>query len=141
MNKSNEAFITLSVLSSLFALASLWIAFIVALLFWQSDNSSTTWDAIQYSIYYVANAILALFVGILAGFDIKKRFYVPIIMATCLVPTVLLFRYYTAFWDWFCIVTTLVVGVVAMFVSSALTRKKATKSSEIIVLADQQKLN
>ena len=127
MSKSTTHFVVVLIVSCIFALFSLWIGFFAALVFWHVNNSDLAWNLTIYLVYYVANAILCLFVGMLSGFDIKKRFYAPVVTAICLVPTVLIFISYTGFWDWFCIATTLAIGLVAMFVSAAVTRKNAAK--------------
>ena len=90
-------------------------------------ESDFTWDMTQYCIYYGANALFALFVGILAGLKVKKRFYGPFFTAICLLPTVLLFRWYISFIDWFCVVTTLIVGVSGMVLSAVVTKKKSER--------------
>ena len=129
MSKSKAVFYVLLGVSCQFALSSIWIGFVGGFIAWHLDGTDLTWNVAQYIVYYGANAILCLFLGILAGFDVKKRFYAPIVMVVCLLPTLLLFRYYTAFWDWFCIATTLIVGIVAMVVSAVISKKKAEKVS------------
>ncbi|MCH5160144.1 MAG: hypothetical protein J1F66_04780 [Clostridiales bacterium] len=96
---------------------------------WHIDGTDLTWNLGQYAVYYGANAIFALFVGILAGFNVKKRFYGPILTSVFLLPTVLFFRYYIAFIDWFCVVTTFAVGIAAMLISTAVTNKQAAQTS------------
>ena len=122
MSKKPDSFLMLLFFSCPFALFSLWIGFIAAFILCRGA-SDLIWDLCIYGIYYVGNAVFALFVGILAGFDIKKRFYAPILTTVCLLPTVVVFVYYTHFIDWFCIVTTLLVGICAMLISHLLIRK------------------
>ena len=129
MSKSNDAFYCVLVVSCIFALFSLWVGLFVALIFWHVSDSDLCYNLSVYSTYYIANGILCLFVGILAGFNVKKRFYGPILTAVFLVPTVWFFRYYTHFIDWFCIATTLVAGLVGMAISAAVTKKKTAKLS------------
>ena len=129
MSKKIDSFIMLLFFSCPFALFSLWIGFICAFLLWANIDiqSDFLWDLCVYGIYYIGNAVFNLFVGIMAGYDVKKRFFGPVLTAICLLPTAIIFLYYTTFLDWFCIVTTLLVGVVAMVVSHVITRKKTAK--------------
>ena len=129
MSKSNDAFYCVLVVSCIFALLSLWIGLFISLIFWHISDSDLTYYLSVYSTYYAGNAILCLFVGILAGFNVKKRFYGPFLTAVFLVPTVWFFRYDTHFIDWFCIATTLIVGVIGMVISAVITRKKVAKLS------------
>ena len=130
MSKSNDAFFCVLFVSCIFALFSIWVGFFGGIIVSHIDGTDLAWILTQNSIYYGANAIFALFVGILAGFNVKKRFYGPFLTAVFLLPTMLLFRYYTHFIDWFCIATTLIVGLTAMLVSAVVTKKKDAKLRE-----------
>ena len=132
MSKSKAAFYVLLGISCQFAFFSLWIALGLALvtnIVGHIFYTDLVWNLSFYGTYYVFNAVLCLFLGILAGFDVKKRFFGPILMVVCLLPTLVFFRFYTDFWDWFCVATTFVVGIGAMVVSAVVTKKKAEKSN------------
>ena len=128
MIKKPDTFIMLLFFSCPFALLSLWIGELATLVFW--PNTDFVWDLCLYGPHYIGNAVFNLFVGITAGFDIKKRFYGPILPTVCLLPTLVIFVSYTSFIEWFCVATTLLVGIGAMVVSWTLTRKKAKQADQ-----------
>ena len=130
MIKKPDTFIMLLFFSCPFALLSIWIGLLGAMIFCRGIDSDVIFELCLYRIYYIDNALFNLFVGITAGFDIKKRFYGPILPTVCLLPTLVIFISYTSFIEWFCVATTLLVGSGAMVLTCVISRKKAKRADQ-----------
>ena len=141
MNKRRDAWGALLLIGCVFAFFSLWICefwCLIALHIFSAfsiELHDPQCDAIVFTIYYVVNGLFSGFVGALSGFDIKKRFIAPALIVVSLLPTLLVFVYYTTAIEWACLATTFVIGYGAMILTALKTKKK-----QKIVQNDLQKV-
>ena len=130
MRKHRDAWGALLLIGCVFAVFSLWICefwCLIAIHIFDVFNielHDPQCDAITFTIYYVVNGLFSGIVGALSGFDIKKRFVAPALIAVCLLPTLVVFVYYTTAVEWACLATTFVIGYGAMIITALKAKKK-----------------
>ena len=130
MGKHRDAWGALLLIGCVFAFFSLWICefcCLIALHIFDAfsiELHDPQCDAIVFTIYYVVNGLFSGIVGALSGFDMKKRFIAPTLIVICLLPTLVVFVYYTTAIEWACLATTFVIGNGAMIISALKTKKK-----------------
>ena len=130
MNKRRDALGVLLLLGCFFAVFSLWICefwCLIAIHIFDAlgiELHDPQCDAIVFTIYYVVNAAFSCGVGVLSGLDIKKRFFAPALIVLCLLPTLVVFVYYTTAVEWACLATTFVIGYGAMIITALKAKKK-----------------
>ena len=130
MNKHRDAWGALLLIGCSFAFLSLWTCefwCLIAIKVFEAFNvelHDPQCDAITFTIYYVVNGLFSGIVGALSGLDIKKRFFAPTLIVICLLPTLLVFVYYTTAIEWACLVTTFVIGYGSMLITASKAKKK-----------------
>ena len=130
MGKHRDAWGALLLIGCSFAFLSLWICefwCLIALHIFDAfsiELHDPQCDAIVFTIYYVVNGLFSGIVGVLSGFDIKKRFIAPALIVLCLLPTLVVFVYYTTAVEWACLATTFVIGYGAMIITALKAKRK-----------------